>query len=107
MSLHALPPWLSHSSQKNLHQKNTTTTSPTAPTGAYCLNNASRLMFLACFRYLSDSDLSDVDRWDIPAVLAVYQPRAKKGRRGKGERRERTNGRGSLHAKGGPPCSWS
>ena len=35
-------------------------------TGAHFRNNASRLMFLAAFLYLTDSARSDVDRWDIP-----------------------------------------
>lgn len=35
---------------------------PTTPTGAYWRSIASRLMLRACLRYLSDSDLRDVDR---------------------------------------------
>lgn len=36
-----------------------------APMGAYLRIMASKLIFCAAFRYFSDSERSDVDRWDI------------------------------------------
>ena len=40
--------------------------SATAPSGAYWRIIALMLIFLAAFRYFSDSERNDVDRWDIP-----------------------------------------
>lgn len=40
--------------------------SATAPSGAYWRNMACKLIFLAAFRYFSDSERKDVDRCDIP-----------------------------------------
>lgn len=37
----------------------------TPPIGAYCRIMASQLIFRAALRYLSDSERSDVERWDI------------------------------------------
>ena len=34
--------------------------------GAYCRIIACMLIFLAARRYFSDSDRSDVDKWDMP-----------------------------------------
>ena len=39
---------------------------PIPPIGAHFRMSASRLMFLAAFRYFADSDLREVERCDIP-----------------------------------------
>jgi hypothetical protein len=41
---------------------------PIAPSGAYLRSMAWKLMFRAAFRYFSDSERSEVERWDIPAA---------------------------------------
>lgn len=42
-----------------------------APNGAYCRSIACRLILRAALRYFSDSDRSDVERWDISAGRLV------------------------------------
>ena len=39
----------------------------TAPMGAYCRIIALMLIFLAARRHFSDSDRSEVDKWDMPS----------------------------------------
>ena len=47
------------------------TNRPTAPKGPYWRNIAWKFIFLAAFRYFSDSERSDVDKCDIPAKGVV------------------------------------
>lgn len=54
--------------QKNRHQMNSSTKKPIPPTGAHLRSSASRLIFRAAFRYLADSERSEVESVDMPAV---------------------------------------
>lgn len=42
-----------------------------AASGAYCRIMAWTLIFRAALRYFSDSERSDVDKWDIPTESEV------------------------------------
>jgi hypothetical protein len=46
-----------------------------AANGAYWRIMALMLIFLAAFRYFSDSERREVDRWDIPIPQASSVPR--------------------------------
>lgn len=63
----------SHRRYENFHQSNTIRMKPTAPSGAYWRIIALMLIFLAAFRYFSDSDRRDVERCDIPSWRCQFQ----------------------------------
>jgi hypothetical protein len=58
-------------SYENLHHRRMIRMNAIAATGAYCRIIASTLIFRAALRYFSDSDRSEVDKWDIPAGEVV------------------------------------
>src|ERR1700691_5873270 len=58
------PPATPH---ENLQYSSMIRMNATAANGAYWRIIALMLIFLAAFRYFSDSERKEVDRWDIPA----------------------------------------
>lgn len=50
-----------------------TKNNPIPPTGAHLRINSSRLMLRAAFRYLADSERSEVERVDIPEYSVIAE----------------------------------
>jgi len=58
---------------ENLQYSSIIRINATAPNGAYWRIMALILIFLAAFRYFSDSERREVDRWDIPNTVICRQ----------------------------------